>query len=233
MLPTVILPGYFESADLYLPLQQALTEMGTPTTTVPLRIRDWLPTLGSQSMVPILRQLNRTVNAALIDNNNQQINPIGHSAGGWISRIYLGEVPYTIYGDVTANAVGLWNAKAKIAPLITLGTPQISCKEWTKKNLDFVNDNYPGAFYPEVKYICVAGKLSYGKKQLGHCLTYSSYQMICGAGNTWGDGITPVTAAHLAGAMNITIEGVKHSPNTAGIWYGSPGVRSQWVGYLS
>ena len=151
MLPTVILPGYFESADVYLPLQQALTEMGTPTTTVPLRIRDWLPTLSSQSMVPILRELNRTVNAALIDNNSQQINLIDHSAGGWISRIYMGEVPYTIYGDVTANAVGLWNARSKIATLITLGTPQISCQKWTKKNLNFANDNYPGAFYPEVQ----------------------------------------------------------------------------------
>jgi triacylglycerol esterase/lipase EstA (alpha/beta hydrolase family) len=233
MLPTVILPGYFESADLYLPLQQALTEIGTPTTTVPLRIRDWLPTLGGRSMIPILRQLDRTVNAALVDNSSQQINLIGHSAGGWISRIYLGEIPYTIYGDVITDAVGLWNAKAKVATLITLGTPQISCQKWVKKNLDFVNDNYPGAFYPEVRYICVAGKSIYGKKRFGHCLTYSSYQMICGRGNTWGDGITPVTAAHLAGAKNITIEGVKHSPNTTGIWYGSPTVRSQWVGYLS
>ncbi len=233
MLPTVILPGYLESADAYLTLQQALTEIGTPTTTVPLRKRDWLPTLGGRSMVPILRQLNRTVNAALVDNSSQQINLIGHSAGGWISRIYLGEIPYTIYGDVTANSVGLWNARAKIATLITLGTPQISCEKLTKKNLDFVNDNYPGAFYPEVRYICVSGKSIYGKKQFGHCLTYSSYQMICGAGNTWGDGITPVTAAHLAGATNITIEGVKHSPNTSGIWYGSSEVRSQWVGYLS
>ncbi len=85
MLPTVILPGYFESADLYLPLQQALTEMVAPTTTVPLRTRDWLPTLGSQSRVPILRQLNRTVNSALIDNNNQQINLIGHC----IEEIFL------------------------------------------------------------------------------------------------------------------------------------------------
>jgi triacylglycerol esterase/lipase EstA (alpha/beta hydrolase family) len=233
MLPTVILLGYFESADVYRPLQQALTAIGTRTTTVPLRIRDWLPTLGGRSIVPILRQLDRTVNAALVDNSSQQINLIGHSAGGWISRIYLGEIPYTIYGDVTASAVGLWNARAKIATLITLGTPQISCEKLTKKNLDFVNDNYPGAFYPEVRYICVAGKSIYGKKQFGHCLAYSSYQMICGAGNTWGDGITPVSAAHLAGATNITIEGVKHSPNTAGIWYGSPAARSQWVGCLS
>ena len=66
MLPTVILPGYFESADLYLPLQQALIKIGTPTTTVPLRIRDWFPTVGGRfswgeatpTMVPILRQLD-------------------------------------------------------------------------------------------------------------------------------------------------------------------------------
>ena len=157
MLPTVILPGYLESADVYLPLQQALIEMGTPTITVPLRKRDWLPTLGGRSMIPILRQLDRTVNAALVDHHAQQINLIGHSAGGWISRIYLGEVPYTIHRDVTESA-GLWNAKAKIATLITLGTPHISAERWTRKNLDFVNENYPVATYPEVQYIFVAGK---------------------------------------------------------------------------
>jgi hypothetical protein len=57
--------------------------------------------------------------------------------------------------------------------------------------------------------------------------------MICGEGTTWGAEITLVTAAYLAGATNITIEGTKHLPNTSGVWYGSPEVRSQWVGYLS
>jgi triacylglycerol esterase/lipase EstA (alpha/beta hydrolase family) len=232
MLPTVILPGYLESADVYLPLQQALTALGTPTTTVPLRKRDWLPTLGGRSMIPILRQLDRTVKAALVDNRAQQINLIGHSAGGWISRIYIGAVPYTIHGDVNADA-GLWDAKAKIANLITLGTPHISGERWTRKNLDFVNDNYPGATYPEVKYICVAGKSIFGAKKLGQWLAYSSYEMTCGRGDVWGDGITPIEAAHLQGAKNITIEGVKHSPRTSGIWYGSTEVRSQWIEYLS
>lgn len=231
MLPSVILPGYLESADVYLPLQQALTELGTQTTTVPLRQRDWLPTLGGRSMIPILRQLDRTVKTALADSNAQQINLIGHSAGGWISRIYLGEIPYTIHGDVTESA-GLWNAKAQIAKLITLGTPHISGERWTRKNLNFVNDNYPDATYPEVEYICVAGKSIYGEKKLGQWLAYSSYEMTCGDGNVWGDGITPIVAAHLAGAKNITIEGVKHSPRTPGIWYGSPEVRDEWVGYL-
>ncbi len=232
MLPTVILPGYLESADVYLPLQQALTGLGTPTTTVPLRKRDWLPTLGGRSMIPILRQLDRTVKAALIDNRAQQINLIGHSAGGWISRIYIGAVPYTIHGDVNPDA-GLWNAKAKIANLITLGTPHISGERWTRKNLDFVNDNYPGATYPDLQYICVAGKSIFGAKKLGQWLAYSSYEMTCGRGDVWGDGITPIEAAHLRGAKNITIEGVKHSPRTSGIWYGSREVRSQWIEYLS
>jgi triacylglycerol esterase/lipase EstA (alpha/beta hydrolase family) len=232
MLPTVILPGYLESADVYLPLQQALTALGTPTTTVPLRKRDWLPTLGGRSMVPILRQLDRTVKAALIDNRAQQINLIGHSAGGWISRIYIGTVPYTIHRDVNPSA-GLWNAQAKIANLITLGTPHISGERWTRKNLNFVNDNYPDATYPEVRYICVAGKSIFGAKKLGQWLAYSSYEMTCGRGDVWGDGITPIEAAHLKGAKNITIEGVKHSPRTSGIWYGSSEARSQWVEYLS
>ena len=232
MLPTVILPGYLESADVYLPLQQALIELGTPTTIVPLRKRDWLPTLGGRSMIPILRQLARTVKTALCDHNANQINLIGHSAGGWISRIYLGEIPYTIHKDVTESA-GLWNAKANIANLITLGTPHISSERWTRKNLNFVNDNYPNTTYPEVEYICVAGKSIYGEKKIGQWLAYSSYEMTCGDGNVWGDGITPIVAAHLAGANNIIIEGVKHSPRTSGIWYGSPEVRGEWIGYLS
>ncbi len=233
MLPTVILPGYLESAAAYLPLQQALTELGTPTTTVPLKKRDWLPTLGGRSMVPILRQLDRTVNQALTEHHANQINLIGHSAGGWISRIYLGKIPYTIHGDVDSDTVGLWNCKSKVANLITLGTPHISAERWTRKNLDFVNDHYPGATYPVVNYICVAGKSIYGAKRPGQFFAYTSYQMTCGKGAVWGDGITPIVAAHLVGATNITIDLVKHSPRTSGIWYGSPQARSQWVGYLS
>jgi hypothetical protein len=64
-------------------------------------------------------------------------------------------------------------------------------------------------------------------------LSNSSYKMTFGEGNTWGDGIIPIAAAHLQGAENLIIEGVKHSPRTAGIWYGSAEVLDQWTGYLS
>jgi triacylglycerol esterase/lipase EstA (alpha/beta hydrolase family) len=183
-------------------------------------------------MVPILRQLDRTVKQALQQYNVSQINLIGHSAGGWISRIYLGEKSYSIHGDVTEDA-GLWHAHPYVATLVTLGTPHISGERWTRKNLDFVKLNYPGAFYPQVRYVCVAGKAIYGERRRGSWLAYSSYKLTCGNGNTWGDGITPIEAAHLQGATNLVIEGVKHSPRSPGVWYGSPEPLQTWASYLA
>ena len=155
MLPTVILPGYLESAIAYRQLEQSLQQMGFPTVTVPLRRRDWFPTLGGRPMTPILQQLDRTVKQVLEQSNATQINLIGHSAGGWISRIYMGEKPYLGRGEVKPS---LWAAHSLVATLITLGTPHISQERWTRWNLDFVNNNYPGAFDSHVRSVCVAGK---------------------------------------------------------------------------
>lgn len=230
-LPTIILPGYLEGASAYIPLEKSLQELGFPTVTVPLRKRDWLPTVGGRSMLPILRILDRTVKQTLKQHNASQINLIGHSAGGWISRIYIGEKPYTIHGDVTESE-NLWDAHPYVATLITLGTPHISLERWTKRNLDFVKLNYPGAFYPQIRYVCVAGKAIFGARKKGSWLAYNSYQITCGNGEIWGDGITPIEAAHLEGAENITIEGVRHSPKSPGIWYGSPEILPLWAKYL-
>lgn len=231
-LPTIILPGYLEGAIAYRQLEQSLEQLGFPAVTVPLRKRDWFPTLGGRSIVPILRQLDRTVKQTLQKYNVSQINLIGHSAGGWISRIYMGETPYIIHGDVTETAA-LWHAHPYVATLLTLGTPHISQERWTKRNLDFVKINYPGAFHPQVRYVCVAGKTIFGARRPGSWLAYSSYQLTCGRGDCWGDGITPIEAAHLEGAENLVLEGVRHSPRSPGIWYGSPAALPSWVSYLA
>ncbi|MDY7012903.1 MAG: alpha/beta fold hydrolase [Cyanobacteriota bacterium] len=228
LLPTLILPGFFASASEYRALELSLNQRGIPTSTVPLRKRSWLPTLGGRSMVPILHSLDRSVKQALQQYSTDRVNLIGHSAGGWIARIYLGELPYDIHGDRGA----LWNARDRVATLVTLGTPHLSQERWTKRNLDFVKNFYPGAFYPEVKYVCVAGKAIYGSPQT-HWFAYNSYKLTCGEGNCWGDGITPVIAAHLDGAENLTLEGVMHSPRGRRRWYGSPEVRETWVRYLN
>lgn len=231
MLPTVILPGYLESAIAYRQLEQSLNQMGLPTVTVPLVRRDWFATLGGRPITPILLQLHRTVKQVLQQYNASQVNLIGHSAGGWISRIYLGEKPYLGRGEITPIAE--CQAHAYVATLVTLGTPHISQERWTRWNLDFVNNNYPGAFYHDVNYVCVAGKTIFGQRRRGSWLAYSSYKLTCGQGDCWGDGITPITAAHLQGAKNIVIEGVKHSPRATGVWYGSPSVLPSWTTYLA
>jgi triacylglycerol esterase/lipase EstA (alpha/beta hydrolase family) len=228
-LPTVILPGYLESAIAYRPLEKALTELNFSTVTVPLKRRDWLSLIGGRSVKPIVDQLDRTVKQVLLQSQSTQINLIGHSAGGWISRIYLGEKPYLAAGQ---QEPAVWAAHPLVANLITLGTPHISQERWTRGNIDFVNTNYPGAFYKNVRYVCVAGKAIFGERQRGSWLAYSSYQLTCGQGNTWGDGITPIVAAHLEGAENIVVEGVRHSPKSPGIWYGSPACLPSWVKYL-
>lgn len=230
MLPTVILPGYLESAIAYRELEQSLQQFA-PTVTVPLRRRDWLVTLGGRPVTPIIHQIDSTVQQVLQEYNTSKINIVGHSAGGWIARIYLGDKPYLGRGQVEPAAA--WQAHKFVATLLTLGTPHVSQERWTRWNLDFVNNNYPGAFYPHVRYVCVAGKTIFGQRVRSSYLAYSSYQLTCGKGDCWGDGITPIAAAHLPGAENLTIEGVNHSPRARGLWYGSPSVLPSWMPYLT
>lgn len=228
-LPIVILPGFFESAEAYYRLEKSLQDLGFPTVTVPLQRLDWIATLGGRPVTPILQQLDCTVKRILQQQGVSQINLISHSAGGWISRIYLGEVAY---GKRNLNLL-TWKAHPKVATLVTLGTPHTSLERWTRWNLDFVNNNYPGAFHQKVHYVCVAGKTIFGKRQFGNWLAYSSYKLTCGKGNTWGDGITPIEAAHLDGARNLVIEDVMHSPRSSKPWYGSQKSLSIWSQYLA
>lgn len=230
-LPTVILPGYLAGAPPYREMEQALQALGYPAVIVPLRRRDWLPTLGGRSVLPILRQLDQTVKQVMQATGCEQVNLVGHSAGGWISRIYLGEVPY----DIHPNDVGqfcLWKAHPQVKTLITLGTPHVSQERWTKRNLDFVKIHYPGAFHSTVRYVCIAGQSTYGSRNLSGWFTYSSYEMTGGQGACWGDGITPIAAAHLEGAENITLENIWHSPRPGRLWYGSPEAVRNWSQYL-
>ncbi len=231
-LPTVILPGYLAGAIEYRDMQQTLTQLGFPTVIVPLTKRSWFPTLGGRSVLPILEALDRTVQDVRQQHQSEQINLVGHSAGGWISRIYLGEAAYDAHGLIGDRALS-WNAHEWVSTLVTLGTPHTSYERWTLRNINFVNSTYPGAFYPDVNYVCVAGKAIYGARRPGQWLAYQSYQLTGGQGAAWGDGITPIVAAHLEGAKNITLDHVRHSPRSSGLWYGSAPVVREWAAYLT
>jgi triacylglycerol esterase/lipase EstA (alpha/beta hydrolase family) len=229
-LPTVILPGYLAGATPYRGMETHLRALGFAATTVPLSRWDWWPTLGGRSMGPILQKLDQTVKTVLDQTGVDQVNLVGHSAGGWIARIYLGEKPYVVHG-ADLRRQNVWAAYPQVATLVTLGTPHISQERWTRRNLDFVNNTYPGAFHPSVRYTCVAGKAVFGQRWR-HWFTYNSYAITCGTGSCWGDGITPITAAHLPGAENQILEQVYHSPQPGVAWYGSGEVVQQWARHL-
>lgn len=229
-LPTVILPGYFAGADDYRDLETLLRDRGYPAATVPLKVSDWFITVGGRPITPIADALAGTIGQMRSRYGAPQVNLIGHSAGGWIARIFLGSTPY--YNNV-------WNGRDFVASLVTLGTPHVSQERWTRFNLSFVNDCYPGACWSEVKYVCVAGNAIQGRKTAwfsrqpwSERLAYSSYKLTIGDGTAWGDGITPISAAHLDGATNITLDRVMHSPRGGRFWYGSPAAVEQWLEYL-
>ncbi|MEO1391503.1 MAG: lipase [Cyanobacteria bacterium J06634_5] len=228
-LPTVILPGYLASAQPYQEMESALAAQGYPAVTVPLRRRDWLPTVGGRSVINIVQILDATAQRVMMDMGSKSINLVGHSAGGWISRIYLGEQPYNIHGSDRDRTTPR-PARSHVETLITLGTPHTSQERWTRKNLDFVNQTYPGAFYDDVNYVCVAGKAVEG--QQADWFTFNSYKLTGGDGFAWGDGIVPTSAAHLDGAENMTFEQVFHSPRPKRLWYGSPEIVQKWCQWL-
>jgi pimeloyl-ACP methyl ester carboxylesterase len=271
MLPTIIIPGYLAAATDYEAMHQQLADRGIPTTTVPLRRGDWLATLGGRSVQPILALLDQTVQAAMQEHQRDRVNLVAHSAGGWIARIYLGALPYDVHGPRPQDATLTWKGHTRVARLVTLGTPHVSRERWTRKNLDFVNDTYPGAHHDDVDYVCVAGKAIFGQRVVSgadpdgdalnptraatasvsalgapswenmssfgrwftQTLAGNSYEMTGGTRASWGDGITPIASAHLAGARNLTLDGVWHSPRSPGQWYGSPEILAQWAPELS
>lgn len=230
-LPTVILPGYLAGAAPYQGMERHLQALDIAATTVPLSRWDWWPTVGGRSMTPILQKLDQTVRQVLEQTAASQVNLVGHSAGGWIARIYLGEKPYAVH-RADGQRQNVWAAHPQVATLVTLGTPHISQERWTRRNLDFVNNTYPGAFHDSVNYVCVAGKAIFGQRWR-HWFTYNSYALTCGTGECWGDGITPISAAHLPGANNQVFENVYHSPQPGVTWYGSGDVVPRWASYLA
>ncbi|RVW63421.1 hypothetical protein CK203_055908 [Vitis vinifera] len=62
------------------------------------------------------------------------------------------------------------------------------------------------------------------------------YKQVCGQADVWGDGVVPEASAHLEGALNVSLDGVYHSPvgsdDVSRPWYGSPAVAEQWVHHL-
>ncbi|KAK4768620.1 hypothetical protein SAY87_003761 [Trapa incisa] len=277
--PAVILPGLGNNTGDYAKLQSILLDKyGVSTVVANVSRVDWLRNAaglfdlnywrGTLRPRPVLDWYLERVNIAVQEakelTEGGMLSLIGHSAGGWLARVYMEE-----YGATD------------ISLLLTLGTPHqpppkdAGVIDQTRGLLNYVQNNCTKAVYaPQLKYVCVAGRYIQGARFFGGSdenvmsavpanggqlmseariadsvddstskyptwrarFIGQGYKQVCGLADVWGDGVVPETAAHLEGALNLSLQGVYHSPvgsdDESRPWYGSPAIIEQWVTHL-
>ncbi|XP_024983145.1 uncharacterized protein LOC112519325 [Cynara cardunculus var. scolymus] len=275
--PAVILPGLGNNTGDYEKLALTLQGYGVSSVVANVSRIDWLRNAaglvdpnywrGTLQPRPVLDwyliRVDEAVNEALKQSQGGSLSIIGHSAGGWLARVYMEEFK-----------------KANVSLLLTLGSPlQPPPKglpgvvDQTRGLLYYVEKNCRKAVYtPELRYVCIAGRYIQGSRFFDDSDSATSipvaleqsvpnvavesdtstltstgatfrtrfvgqgYKQVCGQADVWGDGVVPEVSAHLEGALNISLEGVYHSPvgsdDESRPWYGSPAVVEQWVHHL-
>ncbi|XP_059458056.1 uncharacterized protein LOC132187682 [Corylus avellana] len=266
--PAVILPGLGNNSSDYNKLEVTLKQhYGVPTVVAKVSRLDWLrnaagladPNYWSGTLRPrpvldwYLKRVDEAVREAKELAQGGTLSLIGHSAGGWLARVYMEEF-------------GL----SHISLLLTLGTPHLpppkgvsGVIDQTRGLLDYVDKYCSKAVYtPHLKYVCIAGRYIQGARifrnssvdvvsaipnnnahSISEVATVNDvspstsnatafrarfvgqgYKQVCGQADVWGDGVVPEVSAHLEGAFNISLDGVYHSP------VGSDDVLRPWYG---
>jgi pimeloyl-ACP methyl ester carboxylesterase len=246
--PVVILPGFLNTSASYKNLAGKLENLGYHCEILTVTNVDWGRVTAGGDFSFYVDRLEIAVKQ-LSDHYGSACSLIGHSAGGWIPRLLLGNIPYQgkIYGH-----------SDRVDKLITLGTPHHSIEKYPfgrfdekivsddpmlppnarVSSLQYANYYYPrGDAFPGVKIVCIAGNAIYGKPDIfntKYFFAYQCYKATCGDGYVNGDGVTPVCISHLEGATaNVTLDGVWHGPiGTIDMpWYGD--AIESWIHFLS
>ncbi|XVF30638.1 hypothetical protein REPUB_Repub16aG0075700 [Reevesia pubescens] len=262
----------------YKKLELTLQDYGVPTVVAKVSRIDWLRNAaglvdpnywkGTLQPRPVLDWYLKRVNDAVQEANELAqggtLSLIGHSAGGWLARVYMEEF-------------GL----SHISLLLTLGTPHLpppkglpGVIDQTRGLLYYVEQHCQKAVYtPKLKYVCIAGRYLQGSRFFNDSkidvdsvvsiddeqpisdvvvknktdstsvsttfrarFVGQGYRQVCGEADVWGDGVVPEVSAHLEGALNISLDGVYHSPvgsdDVSRPWYGSPAIVEQWIHHL-
>jgi len=125
--PVLIIPGFLSSASEYEGMADALRrfDASADVSIVPLRTADWYPTLAGGDFRLILDAVDAAATEALrrsgCSPDDKKLRVVGHSAGGWLARTWLGSAPYKgrVYGGARKTTL-----------LLTLGTPHYSLERY-------------------------------------------------------------------------------------------------------
>ena len=226
--PSVLIVGGFATVPPnYWPMRQRLLKRGAARVDIAqIWLHDWAMA-GVWGLGPILRRTGRAITAAYEGGGGRPIIVIGHSGGGVATRLAMSDVAYRGHRAGVADAVGC---------LVTLGTPHDLHKLRTRVRhqghdaLEFLERESPGAFHaPRTSYLTVAGVLT-PQTTIGaiQWATNQAFSVIIGQ-ELWrpGDGIVPLSAAHLSNAENMTLQGVSHG-TLGSRWYGSAEIMDSW-----
>eukprot|EP00252_Welwitschia_mirabilis_P015720 TRINITY_DN3481_c0_g1_i3.p1 TRINITY_DN3481_c0_g1~~TRINITY_DN3481_c0_g1_i3.p1 ORF type:complete len:281 (+),score=42.96 TRINITY_DN3481_c0_g1_i3:73-843(+) len=176
--PAVILPGLGNSSNDYKNLASTLESRGIHTIIAKVSRLDWLRNAaglldpnywkGTLHPSPVLdwyiERIQEAVSEATLQANGQKISLLGHSAGGWLARIYM------------ANF-----GMDQVSLLLTLGTPHHpppkgvpGVIDQTRGLLDYVQRfcRVPCSTH-QLKYVCVAGRYIKGERLIGSFSTDS------------------------------------------------------------
>ena len=126
-MPVLLIPGFLSSASEYEGMADALRrfDASADVFVVPLERKDWYPTLLGGDFRAILDKVDRAATEALRASGSppegKTLRVVGHSAGGWLARTWLGSSPYMgrVYGGAKKTRV-----------LLTLGTPHYSLERY-------------------------------------------------------------------------------------------------------
>ncbi|KAK9273193.1 hypothetical protein L1049_018000 [Liquidambar formosana] len=160
--PAVILPGLGNNSSDYEKLEVNLREYGVPSVVAKVSRIDWLRNAaglldsnywsGTLRPRPVLdwylKRVDEAVREAKEVAQGGTLSLIGHSAGGWLARVYMEEF-----------------GVSHISLLLTLGTPHLSPPkgspgviDQTRGLLDYVEKHCAKAVYTkQLKYVCIAG----------------------------------------------------------------------------
>ena len=194
-------------------------------------------------------QVDVTVRHARMSTGNPVIL-VGHSAGGWLGRAILSDGFWM--KDIDNNDHGNQTRSTElVAGLVSLGSPHYppvaNASDMTRGAIRHVDFHYPGAFLSgsikkestdRIFYVTVGGAAVLGNSTAdrGSASKFAANSYLQVTGNSWnrgeeiGDGVVPLSASHLEGALQITIPEAWHSIQAPGdMWYGGDALIDKWL----
>jgi|YNPMSStandDraft_1061717.scaffolds.fasta_scaffold02015_9 triacylglycerol esterase/lipase EstA (alpha/beta hydrolase family) len=222
--PVVIVPGHFLEWRAYLPLASRLRAepFNRQVWIAPIEPYHWWQSSGA-NFRPVIDVMARCIED-VAEQTGMSVTVIGHSAGGRLTRKFLGEDDYC--GRRYAG-------HRFVNTLVCLGTPHHSSAPASSVSTRWANEHYPGAFFaPKIRYVSVISRYIKGNRHgtLAERTAYALYESLLGApGDVWGDGIVPEPCMMLEGSEVIQLEGVYHLPVPLVTWYDAPHILPQWA----